>query len=70
MHSIDDVLNDLQGIYFKRSKFLMDSTAGIRMRGFMGDKYVLIMIDGLPINDAYTGGVKWDDIPIDSVEKN
>ncbi len=69
METIDDALNTIPGIFFKRSKGLMDTTAAIRMRGFSGDKYCLILLDGEPLNDAYTGAVAWANLPISNVEK-
>ncbi len=69
IQTIDDALNHLSGIYFKRTKGLMDTTAAIRMRGFSGDKYCLILLDGQPLNDAYTGAVPWANIPISNIEK-
>ncbi|MCK5542531.1 MAG: TonB-dependent receptor [Desulfobacterales bacterium] len=67
--TIDDALSIIPGVFVKRTKGLMDSTSSVRLRGFNNDRYTLIMIDGHPINDAYTGGVEWGMLPIDSVEK-
>ncbi|MBU1343782.1 MAG: TonB-dependent receptor [Proteobacteria bacterium] len=67
--TIDDALLIIPGVFVKRSKGLMDSTTSVRLRGFNNDQYTLILIDGQPINDAYTGGVEWGMLPIESVEK-
>jgi len=67
--TVDDALNTLAGIFVKRSKGLMDTTASVRLRGFAGDKYTLVLIDGQPINDAYTGGIEWGSIPVENIEK-
>lgn len=67
--TIDDALSIIPGIFVKRNKGLMDSLSSVRLRGFNHDRYTLVMIDGHPINDAYTGGVRWGMLPIESVEK-
>ncbi|MBW2304895.1 MAG: TonB-dependent receptor [Deltaproteobacteria bacterium] len=69
VQTVDDALNSLSGVFVKRSKGLMDSTASVKMRGFNGDKYTLVLIDGQPINDAYTGGVEWGALPTDNIER-
>ncbi|MBC7359560.1 MAG: TonB-dependent receptor [Desulfacinum sp.] len=69
MRTADDALNALSGIYVKRSKGLMDATASVRLRGFAGDEYTLVLIDGQPLNDAYTGGVEWGALPVESIER-
>jgi iron complex outermembrane receptor protein len=67
--TIDDAFSIIPGVFVKRNKGLMDSTSSVRLRGFNNDRYTLIMIDGHPVNDAYTGGVEWGMLPIESVEK-
>ena len=67
--TLDDALKNVPGIFAKRSKGLMDTTASVNMRGFQGDKYVLVMVDGQPMNDAYTNGVMWAELPVDSIER-
>ena len=69
METVDDALNSLSGLFVKRSKGLMDSTASVRMRGFAGDEYTLVLIDGQPLNDAYTGGVEWGALPVENIER-
>ena len=69
IQTVDDALNSLSGVFVKRTKGLMDSTASVRMRGFSGDQYSLILLDGQPINDAYTGGLDWASLPISSIER-
>ena len=67
--TVDDALNTLSGVFVKRTKGLMDSTAAINMRGFYGDEYTLVLLDGQPLNDAYTGGVEWGALPVDITER-
>ena len=67
--TIDDAFSIIPGVFVKRTKGLMDTTSSVRLRGFNNDRYTLILVDGQPVNDAYTGGVEWGMLPIESVEK-
>jgi len=67
--TVDEVLSELKGIFTKRNKGLMDSTSSVRMRGFSGDEYALILLDGQPLNDAYTNGIEWGLLPVDNIER-
>ena len=69
IQTVDDALNSLAGVFVKRSKGLMDSTASVRLRGFNGDQYTLILLDGQPLNDAYTGGLDWGTLPTGNIER-
>ena len=69
IQSVDDALNSLSGVFVKRTKGLMDSTASVRLRGFNGDQYTLILLDGQPLNDAYTGGLDWGSLSVGNIER-
>jgi iron complex outermembrane receptor protein len=69
LETVDDALNDIVGLFVKRSKGLMDATTSVRMRGFNGDKYTLVLLDGQPLNSAYTGDVEWGALPTDNIER-
>lgn len=67
--TVDEALLEIPGVFAKRNKGLMDSTSSVRLRGFKGDQYTLILLDGQPLNDAYTGGVEWGMLPVDNIER-
>jgi len=69
IETVDDAFETLSGIFVKRNKGLMDSTASVRMRGFRGDQYTLVLLDGQPLNDAYTGGLEWGMLPVSNIER-
>lgn len=69
IQTVDDALNTIPGLFVKRSKGLMDSTASVRIRGFSLDRYTLVLIDGQPLNDSYTGGVEWGALPVENIER-
>lgn len=57
--TIDEVINDIPGVYVKRGKGLMDTLSRITLRGFPYQQRTLILIDGIPLNGPYYGGVKF-----------
>lgn len=67
--TVDKALSELKGVFAKRNKGLMDSTSSVRLRGFNGDQYTLILLDGQPLNDGYTGGLEWGMLPVDNIER-
>ncbi len=67
--TLDEALSELKGVFAKRNKGLMDSTTSVRLRGFKGDQYTLVLLDGQPLNDAYTGGLDWGMLPVGNVER-
>ncbi|HEX3019430.1 MAG TPA: TonB-dependent receptor, partial [Chitinispirillaceae bacterium] len=67
--NIDETLEYEQGIYNKRSKGLMESMAGLTMRGFSGADQVLILLDGQPLNNGYVGRVQFNNIAVEDIKK-
>lgn len=65
--TLDQSLNLVEGIFAFRAKGLADNEARIQMRGFNGQNRTLTLLDGLPLNDAYTGNIVWTMIPISEV---
>ncbi|SMC95471.1 iron complex outermembrane recepter protein [Desulfocicer vacuolatum DSM 3385] len=69
IQTVDDALNSLSGMFVKRTKGLMDATPSVSMRGFKGGQYTLVLLDGQPLNDAYTAGVEWGTLPVNNIER-
>ena len=63
----------IEGLYSLRSKGSQDTLTGVGMRGFdargSDQTRVLILLDGQPLNDAYTGSVFWATLPVTEVER-
>jgi len=56
--TIDEALNDIPGVFVKRGKGLMDTLSFITLRGIPQQKRTLILMDGVVLNNPYTGNVK------------
>jgi len=55
--TIDQALSDVPGVLVKRTKGIMDTLASVTLRGIPDQKRTLIMLDGIPLNNPYYGGV-------------
>ena len=69
IETVDEALASVSGAFQRRNKGLMDSTSSLYMRGFNGDQYVLVLLDGQPLNDAYAGGLEWGALPVGNIER-
>lgn len=66
--TITDALKTIPGLYDNRVGGMSDSANGIQLRGF-GEEGVLVLYDGVPMNDGYNSKVAWNAISIDNVER-
>lgn len=66
---VDDALKKVTGIYVSRTGGIANSKPQITMRGVKAASDVLVLVDGQPMDNAYSGQVNWSDIPVDSIEK-
>jgi iron complex outermembrane recepter protein len=70
---IDQSLNTLPGVILTRTKGMADSMPAVGLRGFGGSgssqSRVLVLLDGEPLNDGYTGQVMWSAIPTSEINR-
>ncbi|HWR40452.1 MAG TPA: TonB-dependent receptor [Patescibacteria group bacterium] len=66
---ISDALTAIPGVVVMSKKGVMGTTDSILMRGFGSQKQVLILLDGLPMNDGYSGGVDIANIPTENIDR-
>jgi len=70
--SANEILKNVAGLNIRNSMGLMsvDTSNKVYMRGFGGsDARSLVLIDGVPMNDPYTGAVDWNQIPMSSIKR-
>ena len=65
----DEALNNLSGVFSKRSKGLMDTLARVTLRGIPSQDRTLILMDGLTLNEPYSGAVRWGRIQPEDLER-
>lgn len=68
VRTITEAINYLPGIYSDRPQGMSDNAGGISIRGF-GESNILVLYDGMPLNNGFSGGVNWSTISIDDVAK-
>ncbi|MCC7497892.1 MAG: TonB-dependent receptor [Bryobacterales bacterium] len=70
---LDQALNTSPGLFAFRGKGVQDTNSGVGMRGFAGrgsgQARVLVLVDGQPVNDSYTGQVNWTTLPVEEVDR-
>jgi len=71
MRTADDALSHEAGVYTRRSRGVQDPSASstVTMRGLSQAKRTLILVDGIPFNEGYSGGVTWSSIPVDAIDR-
>ena len=68
--SLDQLLLTVPGINLQEPpSFAQHPTANaVSMRGLGGER-TLVLLDGVPLNDAFFGYVQWNRVPLDSVDR-
>ena len=66
--TIDQHLNYIPGLNIQRTKGPADSIAKAQLRGFSGPNRTLVLLDGQPLNDSYSGTVNWSALPLDEIQ--
>lgn len=67
--TLDRALELAPGVYIFRSRGTADPLSRAMLRGFNGASRTLTLLDGIPLNDAYTGDVTWTSLPTGEVER-
>lgn len=67
--TVDEALNTVSGVFDRRGKGLMDTMSAITLRGIPEQKRTLILIDGITLNDPYSGGVRFGGMAVEDVER-
>lgn len=59
IQSLDEALNLLPGVLDNRIKGLMGTTSTVTFRGLSGAGRSLLLLDGMPLNSAYSASQPW-----------
>jgi len=65
----DELLLMLPGVQTDRDFGIFSRNAGVNMRGLNSTARVLILLDGVPINKADGGGINWNRINPEQIER-
>ena len=67
--SVDEALNTTPGVFNQRTKGILDSIAYVALRGIPGSYRTLFMVDGITLNDAFSGGIKPGGFALENIER-
>jgi outer membrane receptor protein involved in Fe transport len=72
--NLEDLLLEIPGVGFQRnvrSASAHPSWQAVSLRGLGGSaaSRTLVMVDGVPLNDGYFGWVRWDQVPVETIER-
>lgn len=69
VRNADEVLFLTSGVFNDRNQGVYSRNAGVTMRGMNSTSRVLVLYDGAPLNKADGGGINWNRIDPDFIEK-
>lgn len=67
--AIDDLLRTEASINVDRKNGIFSKNASVNMRGLNSSARTLVMLDGVPLNKADGGGVNWNRVNTESVDR-
>ena len=67
--TIDQVLKNTPGVLLNDVPYYQKDPTGqsINVRG-LGNSRTLVMVDGVPLNDAFYGTIQWNLVPLSSID--
>lgn len=70
VHTTDDLLRVVPGLLLPStpSSVLYPTSDTISMRGLGGNR-VLVLLDGFPLNDPFSGYIPWSRVPVQSIQR-
>lgn len=67
--TVDKALDLTPGLYIFRTRGVPDIGTRVSLRGFNGASRSLVLLDGQPVNDGYTGDVTWTSLPLGEIDR-
>lgn len=69
--SVDDILTMISGVNTTRSDGISNMHTNVSIRGLAGDEQgrTLVLFDGIPINTSDEGGVNWNSLHMDNIQR-
>lgn len=66
---LTDVIDRLPGVFLSNGKGISQPSPGFALRGVPSDSRTLILLDGVPLNDGYSGSALLAGIPVGAVRQ-
>ncbi|MBE0646510.1 MAG: TonB-dependent receptor [Bacteroidales bacterium] len=69
VNNTDEILQLVPGIKFDRDFGIFSKNSSVTMRGLNGSYRALILLDGVPLNKTDGGGINWNRLIPDNIER-
>lgn len=69
INNLDEAFVKIPGVYVGRLSGIGSTTSQTVMRGVNAANSVVVLVDGVQVNDSYNGSVTWSAIPVDMVKR-
>ncbi len=67
--TVDQILNQTSGVYVRAGRKGVLDKSVVSLDGFPGQQRTLVLMDGQPINSAFSAGVMWNTIPPQAIDR-
>jgi iron complex outermembrane receptor protein len=64
-----ETINALPGVFIQPGRGIMQPSQAVALRGIPDEKRSLVLLDGIPLNDGYAGGLNFGGLPADNIER-
>jgi iron complex outermembrane recepter protein len=69
INRLTDIVNTTAGVFVAPGKGALQTTPGLALRGIPSDRRTLVLIDGIPMTDGFSGSVLLGGLPTESVKQ-
>lgn len=69
VHRVSDALNELPGVFIQTGRGMAQHVQSLALRGIPDEKRTLMLLDGVPLNDGYTGGLPFGGLSVVNLER-
>jgi iron complex outermembrane receptor protein len=69
VYRLSDTVNELPGVFIQPGRGIMQPSQSMALRGIPDEKRSLVLLDGIPLNDGYAGGLSFGGLPADNIER-
>jgi iron complex outermembrane recepter protein len=69
VNRISETINELPGVFVQPGRGIMQPSQAIALRGIPDEKRSLVLLDGIPLNDGYAGGLNFGGLPADHIDR-
>ncbi len=69
LYRVSEAVNELPGVFMQPGRGMMQPVQSLALRGIPDEKRTLMLLDGMPLNDGYAGGVSFGGLSAENLEQ-